>query len=106
MKEKLVKLKERYLALRAAALKKLEKPVAVLKKIFGWGIMISLFAGAMTIFGYIFAFIAGGNLATEVCLALKTYAIPAVTYTSTGMVMFGLLIMYLSGQTALSAKKK
>lgn len=106
MKEKLKKLCDGYKAYREAAVKKLAKPVALLKKIFGWGIMISLFAGAMTILGYIFAFIAGGELATEVCLAIKSYAIPAVTYSSCSLVLFGLVIMYLSGEVALSVKKK
>ena len=39
---------------------------AILKTIFGYGIMISLFAGGLTFFGYIAALIIGGDTASGV----------------------------------------
>ena len=37
---------------------------------------------------------------------MKSYIIPFVTYLGTIMVLFGLILMYLSGEVALSASKK
>ena len=87
------------------AVKKLEKPTKICKIVFGYGIMLSLLVGALTFFGYVFAICIGGELATQICSFIKDRIIPLVTYTSTVMVLFGLLIMYMSGQVALTAKK-
>lgn len=105
MKEKLIKFSNSYKALRAKFIEKLKKPVSICKIIFGYGIMISLFVGGLTFIGYAIALIIGGNGAVEICSFIKAYMIPAVTYVSTIMVLFGLILMYLSGETALSASK-
>ena len=44
-----------------------KKISAVLKTIFGYGIMISLFAGGLTFFGYVAALIIGGDAAAAIC---------------------------------------
>lgn len=105
MKEKKNSFSESYRTVRAKIIKKLEKPVKILKLVFGYGIMISLFAGGATILGYIAALCIGGEGAVAICSFIKQYIIPAITYTSTIMVLFGIILMYLSGETALSAKK-
>ena len=87
-------------------IEKLKKPVAVGKIIFGYGIMLSLLVGGATLLGFIVALCVGGETAAEICAFIKKYMIPAVTYTSTVSVLFGILLMYLSGEVALSAKKK
>lgn len=92
--------------LKKSFIEKIAKPVSICKTIFGYGIMISLFIGGLTLLGYIFALCVGGNLAVEICEIIKEYVIPAITYTSTIMVLFGIILMYLSGESALSAKKK
>lgn len=106
MKEKLMKLSSSYKAFRAKMIEKLKKPVGVCKIIFGYGIMISLLVGGLTFFGYLIALIIGGNGAVQICSVIKTYINPIIIYMSTTMVLFGLLLMYLSGETALAASKK
>lgn len=83
-------------------MKKLSK---VLKMIFGYGIMICLFAGGMTFFGYLAALIVGGELAAVICTFIYKSVIPVIVYLSTGMVLLGLVAMYLAGETALTTKK-
>ena len=105
MKEKIKNLSSSYKAFKAKIIKKLEKTVNVCKIIFGYGIMLALFIGGLTLLGYIVALCVGGSVATEICAFIKEYIIKGITYLSTIMVIFGLVIMYMSGQTALSAKK-
>lgn len=83
-----------------------KKTVDALKMIFGYGIMITLFAGGFTFFGYLVALFVGGSTATAICCFIYERIIPIIIYVSTIMILLGLLIMYLSGQTALTAAKK
>lgn len=106
MSEKIKNLSNSYKTLKEKIIKKIEKPVNVCKTIFGYGIMISLFVGGLTLLGYVVALCVGGDVAAQICSVIKSYVIPFVTYLSTIMVLFGIVLMYLSGQTALSAKKK
>ena len=78
----------------------------ILKTIFGYGIMISLFAGGLTFFGYIVAFIIGGTAATAICTVIYKYIIPIIIYLSVSMVLLGLVAMYLAGEIALTPDKK
>lgn len=78
----------------------------VLKTIFGYGIMISLFAGGLTFFGYLAALIIGGSTATAICTVIYKNIIPVIIYISTIMVLLGLLAMYLAGEKALTPDKK
>ena len=106
MKEKLMKFSNSYKSFREKMIEKLKKPVSICKTIFGYGIMISLFVGGLTFIGYLIAIIIGGETATAMCVFMKTYIVPFVTYLGTIMVLFGLILMYLSGEVALSASKK
>ena len=83
-----------------------KKISAVLKTIFGYGIMISLFTGGLTFFGYVAALIIGGPIAAEICNFLYKGVIPVVIYLSTVMVVLGLIAMYLNGEMALTSDKK
>lgn len=78
----------------------------VLKTIFGYGIMICLFAGGLTFFGYLVALIIGGSTATAICVFIYKTIIPIIIKISTVMVLLGLVAMYLNGETALTASKK
>ena len=78
----------------------------VLKTIFGYGIMISLFAGGLTFFGYVAALIIGGDIATAICTVIYKNIIPGIIYLSVSMVLLGLIAMYLSGEKALTPEKK
>ena len=84
----------------------LKKIGSVLKTIFGYGIMLCLFAGGLTFFGYVAALIIGGNTAASICHFLKETYLPTVIYTSSVMVLLGLLSMYLSQEKALTVGKK
>lgn len=78
----------------------------IIKKVFGFGILVCLFAGGLTFFGYLAALIIGGNTATEICTFIYKTIIPIIIKTSTILVLFGLVAMYLNGETALTASKK
>ena len=83
-----------------------KKISAVLKTIFGYGIMICLFAGGLTFFGYLAALIIGGETATAICVFIYKTIIPYIIKTSTIMVLLGLVAMYLNGEIALTTSKK
>ncbi len=83
-----------------------KKLSAILKTIFGYGVMISLFVGGLTFFGYVAALIIGGDVAAVICEVLYKKVIPAVIYLAVSMVLLGLLAMYLNGEKALTPEKK
>lgn len=83
-----------------------KKISAVLKTVFGYGIMISVFAGGLTFFGYLAALIIGGETATAICVFIYKTIIPYIIKLSTIMVLLGLVAMYLGGEMALTTGKK
>ena len=88
-------------------LRELLAPVTrVCRLIFGYGIMIVLFAGGITFFGYLVAMCIGGETATEICTFIYKKINPIIVYASTVLILFGLLIMYLAGEKALTPDKK
>ena len=84
----------------------LKKIAGVCKLIFGYGIMIVLFAGGLTFFGYVAALIIGGETATNICTWIYKSFVPVMIKTSTILILFGLLTMYLAGEKALTPGKK
>jgi len=84
----------------------LKKISGILRIVFGYGILLSLFVGGLTFFGYVAALIIGGETATVICTFLYKTIIPIVIKTSTVMVLLGLVIMYLNGEVALTSSKK
>lgn len=74
----------------------------VCKIIFGYGIMIVLFAGGLTFFGYLLALLIGGETATAICTWIYKSFIPVIIYASTVLILFGLATMYLAGEKALT----
>ena len=83
-----------------------KKLSVVLKTIFGYGIMISLFAGGLTFFGYVAALIIGGDVAATICAVIYQNILPAIIYLAVSMVLLGLVAMYLNGEIALTPEKK
>ena len=77
----------------------------VLKTVFGYGIMVCLFAGGLTFFGYVAALIIGGDVATAICTVIYKNIVPVIIYASVIMVLLGLLAMYLNGEVALTSNK-
>ena len=84
----------------------LKKISDVFKLIFGYGIMIVLFAGGLTFFGYVAALIIGGDTATAICTWIYQSFVPVIIYASTILILFGLLTMYLAGEKTLTPGKK
>ncbi|MBR3928539.1 MAG: hypothetical protein IKJ65_05990 [Clostridia bacterium] len=84
---------------------KMKKLSEILKMIFGYGIMICLFAGGLTFFGYVAALIIGGDTAQAICLFIYKTVVPIIVYASTCLVLLGLVSMYLAGEMALTSKK-
>ena len=78
----------------------------VCKLIFGYGIMIILFAGGLTFFGYLAALIIGGETATAICTWIYKSCVPVMIYTSTILILFGLVTMYMAGEKALVPGRK
>ena len=86
----------------------LNKAVKAIEYIFGYGIMISLFVGGFSFFGYLAAFIIGGQTAKEICEFIYKDLYPRLIYFTSVIVILGIIKMYLCGQSALksSSKKK
>ena len=82
-----------------------KKVSRVLKMIFGYGIMITLFAGGLTFLGYLAALIIGGDVAAEICTFIYKVVMPYLIYATTALVLFGLVAMYFAGEFALTAGK-
>ena len=85
---------------------KLKKISGVCKWIFGYGIMIVLAIGGLQFFGYVAALIIGGDTAAAICTFLSKTVTPIMVYATTSLVLFGLLTMYLGGETALTVSKE
>lgn len=78
----------------------------ICKLIFGYGIMITLFCGGLTFFGYVAALSIGGETAAAICEFIYQQFLPIIVYVSTCLVLFGLFSMYLGGEFALTSGKK
>ena len=78
----------------------------VIKTVFGYGVMICLFVGGLTFFGYVAALIIGGDAAELICTVIYKHIVPVMIYTSVIMVLLGLVAMYLNGEVALTPEKK
>lgn len=81
---------------------KMKKLSDILKVVFGYGIMISLFVGGLTFFGYIAALIVGGDTAVKICDFISNTVNKNMIYLSTIMILLGLVTMYLAGEKALT----
>ena len=88
-------------------MKETRKKVAkVCKTVFGYGIMIVLFAGGLTFFGYMAALLIGGEAAAAICAFIDDGIIPVIIYASTILILFGIATMYIAGEKALTPDKK
>ena len=83
-----------------------KKIAAALRWVFGYGVMISLFVGGLTFVGFLVAMCIGGPTATAICVFIQKQLFPIIIKVATSMVLLGLVVMYLSGETALTATKK
>lgn len=82
------------------------KIAEILKIVFGYGIMLCLFAGGLTFFGFLVALIIGGDTATMICEVIYKQIFPIIIKTSNILVLLGLVVMYMKGEKALMATNK
>ena len=74
--------------------------------IFGIGETCCLFAGALSLLGFIVALCIGGDVATEICVFIHKTYFPWVIKFAAIFTGFGLLGMYLTKTQSLSIGKK
>ena len=84
----------------------MKKFTEVCKLIFGYGVMIALFAGGLTFFAYLAALIIGGDTAAQICEITYKQVIPVIVKLSTSMILLGLGCMYMSGEKSLTPSEK
>ncbi len=84
----------------------MKKLTDILRLIFGYAIMITLFVGGLTFFGYVIALIIGGDTAAAICTFIYEQIVPIMVYITNIMIVLGLVTMYLSGETALTVKTR
>ena len=84
----------------------MKKIAEKLKIVFGYGIMLTLFVGGLTFFGYLVALIIGGDTAALICEVIYKQIVPVMIKVTTILVMFGLVTMYLAGEKALTPSKR
>lgn len=81
-----------------------KKIAGVMAYIYGGGILLALFAGALSFIGYLVAIIIGGETAAQICKVIYKSIYPIlITFTSC-VVLFGLVKMYVAGEKALFNK--
>ena len=84
----------------------MKKLTEICKMIFGYGILITLFAGGLTFFAYVVALIVGGDTAALICEITYKQVIPVIVKVSTVMILLGLVCMYMSGEKSLTPSEK
>ena len=84
----------------------MKKFTEICKLIFGYGIMLTLFAGGLTFFAYLIALVIGGDTAALICEVTYKQVIPVIVKISTSMILLGLVCMYLSGEKSLTPSEK
>lgn len=84
----------------------MKKFTEICKLIFGYGIMIVLFAGGLTFFAYLVALIIGGDTAALICDVTYNQVVPVIVKASTILILFGLVCMYMSGEKSLTPSEK
>ena len=88
-------------------MKKIIKKISdVLEIVFGYGVMISLFVGGLTFFGYLVALVVSGETGALICEFIHKTMYPYLVYATSVIVLIGIIKMYLCGETALKASSK
>ncbi|MBQ7826737.1 MAG: hypothetical protein IJ386_00545 [Clostridia bacterium] len=80
----------------------IKKITVLLDYVYGWGIFICLFVGGATFFGYLAAFIIGGDTAAAICDFIYKTVFKILIYGGNVIVLVGLLNMYLKKQKSLT----
>ena len=80
----------------------LQTITVILDHIYGWGIFLCLFVGGTAFFGYLAAFIIGGDIAPLICDFIYKGVFKVLIYGGNIIVLLGLLNMYLKKQKSLT----
>ncbi|MDO4564007.1 MAG: hypothetical protein Q4C04_00140 [Clostridia bacterium] len=80
----------------------MKKIANVFNTVFSIGVIIALFAGGITVLGYIAAMVIGGDTATEICQVILQEYFPWVIKFTSIFIGCGLVGMYLSKKKALT----
>lgn len=80
-------------------MKKISK---VLYNMFGWGVYISVFAGALCFAGFLAALIIGGDTGAAIAVTIKSTCFPWLIKLTSVAVGLGLIGMYFGKEEALS----
>jgi hypothetical protein len=83
-----------------------ETTAKILSYVYGIGIAVSLFAGALSVIGYVAALIIGGDTAGEICKFIYKDFYPVIIYMSSISILIGLVKMYVAGEKSLVPPKK
>lgn len=83
-----------------------KKIVDIMTLIFGIGVFASLIISAFSFFGYVVAIIIGGDTATAICQFIYKTIYPVLFTGTSCIVLFGLVKMYIAGESELANKKK
>ena len=81
----------------------MKKLTDILLKVFSYGIIVCLFAGGLSLVGYIVALLIGGEAATDLCAWIFGTYLPWVIKATSVFTGIGLVGMYLNKQKALTA---
>lgn len=82
-----------------------KKLSAILRQVFGWGVLACVLIGGMTFFGYVAALCIGGDAAAAICRFISKDLMPIVIKISSALVLLGIVAIYLSSENALTPKK-
>ena len=80
----------------------MNKIADILKKIYGYGIVIALFGGGATVFGFIAAMCIGGEAATAICSFIYEKIFLWLIIGADIIVLMGLAAMYLSKEKSMT----
>ena len=80
----------------------MDKVGKIFLRIFSIGVLLTLFAGGITILGFATALIIGGEMATNICVFIHKEYFPWVIRICSVSAAFGLIGMYINKTKALS----
>jgi len=86
--------------------KKIEKFLEVYKMIYGYSIMISLFAGVLIALGYLVALIVGNSIAVVICDFIYLKVVPIMVFATSIIIVLGIVYLYLAGEKTMTSQVK
>ena len=79
--------------------------IKIITLFFGYGILADLLIGGLSFFGYLAALIIGGDTAAKICAFIYTDVYPVLVVISTVLIVFGVIKLYLCGETRLTKQR-